>query len=119
MTPLYEYIYRHDGEVREVLDFINEYIINHFPNINASIKWRVPYYTGNKQIGYQNVLKNGKTVELNFIHARKFNSDIQKLLNFRGRKIVGGVQYTSLEDIIEDNFEKLIEEAIRVDIELN
>ena len=84
MTPLDEFIYRQPKAIREVLDFLNEYIPSLDPEIRTTIKWKVPYYMRRKSMCYMNVLKSGG-VELNFIRGYFFEKDKKKYLDFKKR----------------------------------
>ncbi|MDF1698807.1 MAG: DUF5655 domain-containing protein [Saprospiraceae bacterium] len=114
MTPVDQYIYSKPPDLRDLLDFLNVYILAFNEGFNVSLKWSVPYYKLNNLLCYVNVVKGNK-VELNFSKASLFQEELKGILEFRGRTVIGGVGYRSLEDVEEEILEILLLEAIRID----
>ena len=114
MTPIDEYIYKQPKAIREVLDFLNEHILSLDQEVKSTLKWKVPYYNRRQALCYLNVLKLGK-VELNFLKGYLFDSDKKHYLEFRNRKVVGGIILEDLENIDVEILDIVFEEALRLD----
>lgn len=54
-------------------------------------------------------------MELNFIRGHSFSDETKQYIDFRGRKLVGGILLSQLEDIDMEVFGLLMKEALRVD----
>ena len=114
MTPIDQYIFSKPVRLREVLDFLNEHILLFDTRIHATLKWKVPYYSGKGMLCYLNVTKDEK-VELNYAKGYLFHSEVKSLIEFRGRTVVGGLVYTDLSEINLDVLNVTLAEAIRID----
>jgi len=114
MTPIDQYIYAQPKGISDVLDFLNDHIQSIDPNINASLKWKVPFYKRRQSLCYLNVLKSGK-VELNFLKGYLFDSDKKQYLEFRKRTMVGGITLGNLENIDVEILDLVFSEALRLD----
>jgi len=109
------YIHDQKDSIREVLDYVHHLILHLAPTIDASIKWRIPYYTQHKGVLYLNPLKSNKgLVEVCFTRGRRFEYG-RHLLDYGTRKIVGGYTLQSLQDIDENELTLLVREALRLD----
>lgn len=114
MTPVEQYIFSKPDRIREVLDFLNEHILSFNTRIHATLKWKVPYYSGKGMLCYLNVTKDEK-VELNFAKGYLFQKEVKSLIQFRGRTVVGGIVYSDLSEINLDVLNVTLAEAIRID----
>jgi len=114
MTPVDQYIYSKPQHQKEVLDFLNVHILSLDDDIKCSLKWKVPYYNRNQAFCYLNVLKTGG-VELNFLKGFLFNPEYKHYLEFRNRKVVGGIIIDNIENIEVDILDVVFQEALRLD----
>lgn len=109
------YIWEQKEPTKSILDYLHHLMLHLAPDIEHTLKWKVPYYSSHKAILYINPIKKKKGgVEICFARARKFEKG-QELLDFKDRKTVGGYTVLSLEEINEDAINMLILEAVRVD----
>jgi hypothetical protein len=82
-------------------------------NLQAKIRFKIPFYYGRTWICYLNPLKNGK-IELVFIRGNELSND-QNILNHKDRKQVSGVEFENLADIKNCPIWDVIQEAILLD----
>lgn len=109
------YIWEQTEPLRSILDYLHHLILHQAPNVEHTIKWKVPFYSIHNAILYINsIKKKSGGVEICFARARRFENGAE-LLQFKNRKAVGGYIVQSLEDINEEALILLINEAIRVD----
>ena len=85
------------------------------PATQPTIKYKIPFYHRNKMICYINPLKKSG-VELTFIKGQLL-SDPHKILQFKNRKQIAGIEIQSIEDIIKKEVDEMINIAILKDEE--
>lgn len=112
MSPIEDFIYRHEGNQREVMVYFHR-LLTSFPTVTAAIKYRIPFYDQNTWVCYLNPLKNGK-VSLCFIRGYEL-SNTQGLLESKGRKQVLSIDFGRVSDIPEDAIREIINEALFLD----
>ncbi len=112
MNEVEDYIYRHEGEQRAVLLYLDQ-LFTRTLNLKSRLRYRIPFYDGQSWICYLNPLKKG-AVELAFIRGNEL-SNAQGLLEARGRKQVRGLILDRVSDIPEDLLYEVIQEAILLD----
>jgi len=109
------YIWEQEEPLRSILDYLHHLVLHLAPDIEHTIKWKVPYYSVFNAILYINpIKKKSGGVEICFARAKRFENGIE-LLDFKNRKAVGGYTVQSLECVNEEALTLLILEAIRVD----
>lgn len=107
------YIWEQDEPVKSILDYVHHLILHLMPEVDTTIKWKVPFYSKHQAVLYLNPLKNKKGVEVCFARGRSLTC--KNLLDFKDRKVVGGYKLTSLESINEEELRLLIIDAINCD----
>jgi hypothetical protein len=112
MSEIDEYIYGHEGSARKIMLYLHDLMCS-YPNIRAKISYKVPFYYGKSWICYLNPLKNG-AVEMAFPRGYEL-SNVQGLLDSKGRKMVKGIEFRALKEIPEDSLREIINEAIILD----
>jgi hypothetical protein len=95
-----------------IADYLHQLILSRNEKITCRIKWGIPVFTLTKDLIYINALKN--SVEFVIIRAHKFG-ELKSLLDFKNRKLVAGLTFSSLKEIDEAIIIALIDEAIEVD----
>jgi len=110
------YIWEQEEPVKSILDYVHHLILHLQPEINHTIKWKVPYYSLNQALLYMNPLKKELGVEVCFARGRAMKNNV--LLEFNKRKVVGGYKLKSLETINEEELQMLILNAIDCDYRL-
>jgi hypothetical protein len=112
MTEVQDYFYKFEGEQREIFMFLHELLLDEF-NLQAKIRYKIPFYFGKTWICYLNPLKkNG--VEFAFVRANELSNE-QGLLDFKDRKQVAGIELYTLADVPIDSIKEIINEAILLD----
>jgi len=95
-----------------VVDYLC-HLFSIYPGVSLKIRHRIPFVYGRTWICYLNVLRKGG-VELAFIRGHELD-DPFGMLQSRGRKMVRGVVFQSLEAIPEEPVRVLFETALRLD----
>lgn len=98
---------------RELSLQLYEHILS-FPNLQAKIRYKIPFFYGKSWICYLNPLKVGG-VEMAFLRANEL-SNIQGALDFKMRKQVAGITFQKLEDLNFDLITEILVEAIDLDM---
>ena len=81
--------------------------------LTQKMRYQLPFYFRNSWICYLNPLKNG-TLELAFTRANEFSQELN-LLDFKGRKQVGSLEFDELTEETISKIRFLMIEAIDLD----
>jgi hypothetical protein len=111
MDKIEEYIYNFEGEQREILLQLHNLLLS-FPHVVAKYKYKIPFYYRKSWICYLLANKDG-SVDLSFTRALELADD-NKLLDFRGRKMVASICISSIQDLNQEVI-ILIQEALLLD----
>ncbi len=112
MTSVEDFIYRHEGNQREVMLYFHD-LLTSFPTVTSAIKYRIPFYDQNTWVCYLNPLKNDK-VSLCFIRGYELSNE-QGILESKGRKQVLSVDFGCIDEIPKDAIREIINEALFLD----
>jgi hypothetical protein len=112
MTKAEEFIYHHEGQQREIMLYLHHALVNEF-NLTSKISYKIPFYYRKSWICYLNPTKDNK-VELAFTRGNEL-SNMNGLLEFKGRKQVAGMEFYQLKDIQKKAISEIIHEAILLD----
>ena len=112
MTEVEEIIYQYEGQQREIMLHLHHWLINDL-YLTSKPTFKNPGYYGKSWICYLNPTKKG-TVEFAFFRGNEL-SNIQGLLNSRGRKQVSSVEFETLKEIPIDTLTEIMHEAILLD----
>lgn len=112
MIEVEDYIIQFEGNQREVMLFFHHYLCNDF-NLKAKMRFKIPFYDARSWICYLNPIKKGK-VELVFIRGNEL-SNVQGLLQSKGRKQVSGIELEHLKDLPLQQISEILHEAILLD----
>lgn len=96
----------------QIMMLLHSYI-SALPNIQAKIRYKIPFYFQKSWICYLNPVKGGG-VELAFLRGREL-VDEGGLLSANGRKMVKGVTYQNVEDVSFESLEPVLLEALILD----
>jgi hypothetical protein len=111
MNPAEEYILNQPEPYRSILMHIQVIIEHAIPDVDLKYKWRIPcYYLGETPICYLNASHKKQFVDVAFWHSA-YLSKFDAHLVSENRKVVKSLRYTSLEDIDDDLFIAILEEA--------
>ncbi|MBT8327234.1 MAG: DUF1801 domain-containing protein [Bacteroidia bacterium] len=116
MSSVIDYIYNQKGSQHELFLMLHNFI-SEYSEIEASLKYKIPFYAKEKVICYLNPVKP-IGVELVFWNALKMKDSLP-LLDMKKRKWFAGITYRNLEDIDFDVLDKMIKEAIKCDSQYN
>jgi len=112
MTKVEDYIYQFEGSQREVMLYLHNLLTNDL-NLTEKIRFKIPFYYGRSWICYLNPIKNGK-IEFAFVRGNEL-SNIQGILDNKGRKQVFGIEFEKVSDIPVREINEIIQEAILLD----
>lgn len=111
MIEVENFIYKHEGDQREILLYLHHLFIDF--DLSTKIRYKIPFYYGKTWICYLNPIKKGG-IELVFIRGNEL-SNSQGLLDNKGRKQVAGLEIFNVKDIPQETLREVIHEAILLD----
>ncbi len=106
------FIYKQKGKQHELLLLLHNFITG-YDNIQASLKYGIPFYSLTKPICYLNPQKKGG-VELVFWNAAKMKKSLQ-ILDMKNRKWMAGITYTDISNLDFELLDEMIQESISAD----
>ncbi len=112
MTAVEDFIYTYEGNQRAVMLHLHNLLSGEM-NLVAKIRFKVPFYYKKSWICYLNPRKNG-LVEFSFLRGNEL-SNVQGLLQSKGRKQVFSITFENLADIPEKTINEIIQEALLLD----
>ena len=112
MDSVIQFIEGQSENRKPIMYLIHELMLE-VPGMTTKIAYRIPFYYRNKWVAYLNPIKPDG-VELVFTQGFRMPNE-NGLLNDRGRKIVSGVSYQTVEEIQLEPLLEILDEAIRVD----
>jgi len=111
MTQVENFIYEHEDIQREIMLYFHELLIG--LNLNAKLKYKIPFYYGRSWICYLNPKKNNY-VELAFVRGNELSNE-QGLLSNKGRKQVYSIEFEEIAKIPIELINEIIYEALLLD----
>lgn len=115
MSPVEDFIYRHEGSQLELLQYFHGLLSEEF-NLEPKIRFGIPFYYRKHWICYLNPVQPGK-IELAFLRGNEL-SNIQGILESKKRKMVKGVEFLQMTNQGETLIREIIHEAILLDSEV-
>jgi len=112
MPTIEDYIYRHEGKQRDILQELHQLLTEDL-NLEAKLRYKIPFYYNRSWICYLNAQKEGG-VELAFTRGNELSND-QGLLDDKGRKQVMSIQIDELKQIHDPMLLEVWQEAILLD----
>lgn len=109
MNACTDYIYEQEEPIQSIMLELHE-LLTALPEISCKIRFKIPFYYRKSWVCYLNPLKN-KSVELVFIHGGRL-SNVQGILHSKGRKMVAGITFSSVEEINADAVIEIMAEAM-------
>ena len=107
-----EFIAQREGAQREVFDYFHNLLARQL-ELEAKIRFKVPFYYRKSWICYLNPLKHGG-IEWAFLRGNEL-SNVQGLLDAKGRKQVMGIDIMNLSDLPLQTSLEILQEAILLD----
>lgn len=112
MTDTEHFIYQFDGSQKDIMLFFDRLLTADF-GLRGKISYTIPFYYNKSWICYLNPLKHG-AIELAFTRGNEL-SNVQGLLQSKGRKQVSGIELADLSTIPQKAIEQIIHEAVLLD----
>lgn len=112
MESVEAYIEQQADALSPLLWRLHERLMEH-PDMAAKIRYRIPFYYGQSWICYLNPQKKGG-LEVAFLRANEL-TEVQDLLDFKGRSQVAGLTLHQLSDLDNPILDLVIQEAILLD----
>ncbi len=112
MTEVEDFIYNYEGSQREIMLYIHN-LLSFELNLTDKIRFKIPFYYRKSWICYLNPGKNN-CIEFSFLRGNEL-SNIQGLLDSKGRKQVYSIELTKLSEIPMKELTEIIQEAILLD----
>jgi len=112
MNKIAYFIDNFEGEQRKMLEYFHEILIS-FPTVTCKIRYKIPFYDQNKWFCYLNPIKPDK-IALCFLRGNEL-SNVQGILESKGRKIVSSVEFSSVHEIPKNAIREIINEALILD----
>ncbi len=112
MSEVEHFIYELNGAQREIMMLLHKLLSEEF-GLQDKIRYRVPFYYGRSWICYLNPIKK-ESVELAFLRANELSNDLN-LLDFKDRKQVAGITYSTAQEVNFDLLRVVLLEAIALD----
>lgn len=112
MKPVDEYFFNQNEPYQSIMLYVRSVILNTLPEVVERYSYRIPFYNiGKKPMLYLNILKGKDYVDVAFVHGVLLEKDFPVLKNDNNRKQVRSIQLKSIEDLDQQNFEKLLHAA--------
>ncbi|MGB0167350.1 MAG: hypothetical protein ACPF8V_10910 [Luteibaculum sp.] len=86
------------------------------PGVRCEMKYGLPFFLKNSWVCYINPLKEGG-LELAFPRAYQLSNE-EGIIDFKGRKQVGGIYIGGISDLSNPKIYRVIQEAILLDQQL-
>ena len=112
MADVQSFIERHEGQQRLILEYFRNVFVEELGLIEK-IRFKIPFFFNRSWICYLNPVKNNG-IDLSFLRGNEL-SNVQGLLEARGRVQVRSVTFYNLEDISRSLIDEIIQEAILLD----
>lgn len=112
MNPVEDFIYQLEGEQRALLLYLHHILTTEL-NLEAKIRYKIPFYYGKRWICYLNPTKDNK-IDLSFIYGNQLSNE-QGLLESRGRKQVCSITLDAVKNIPIETLYEILQEAILLD----
>jgi len=112
MNPIEDFIYGYDGEQRDMLLYLHQWLHQQL-DLDPKIRYKIPFYYKKSWICYINPIKeNG--IELAFTRGNEL-SNVQNILESKGRKQIRGINLYAMSEIPVKLLEEIMQEAILLD----
>lgn len=112
MTEVQDFILTHEGNQKEIMLFIHEYMMAQ-PQVTAKLRYKIPFYYRKTWICYLNPRKDN-SIEFCFIRGRELSNE-QGIIEAKGRKMIKSINLTNLKDLPQEPLFEVIQEALLLD----
>ena len=112
MKTVEHFVLGYDGEQKAIISYLHHLLtVEH--DLIPKIRYNIPFYYRKSWICYINPLKNNG-VELAFLKGHLLSNE-HGLLDQKDRKIVSGISYFQVSDILDKDLNPIVQEAIILD----
>ena len=112
MITVTDFILNREGAQRELLQTLHDWLAGDL-GLTPKIRYQIPFYYGRTWICYLSP-RGPQDVELAFTRGNELSNE-QDLLDFRDRKQIAGVVFSTADDIDWPALTELTQEAILLD----
>jgi len=115
MDAVNAYILEKEGAQQALLQYFH-HLLSAQPGVYSRIRYKIPFYYRKSWFCYLNPIKKGG-IELAFLRGNELSNE-QGMLDFRGRKQVGGIIFYEPDEVPESIVMEIIQEALLLDEEI-
>lgn len=110
-----DYIIDQPEPAGTVMGYFHDYLMSTYPQLTCTMKYDIPFYTGQYWICYLNPQKKGLGgIELCFTRGIELSNE-DGVLKSRGRKQISGIVVIDIKKAPIDAIKRTIAEAILLD----
>lgn len=118
MNPVESYITDYPNEeIQLLLHETHHFLMQNVPQVQAAIKWKVPFYTYIKPLCYLNVPKTKDKIYIGFHKAHLMSEQYPNLLA-EGRTQIKAYYIHQIDDIFTEELSLILQEAMLVNEQL-
>lgn len=115
MKPVDEYFINQKEPHQSIMLYVRSVILNTLPEVIERYSYKIPFYNiAKKPMVYLNILKGKDYVDVAFVQGILLEEKFPVLKNDNKRKQVRSIQLKSLEDLDQENFVELLNEASKL-----
>lgn len=112
MNAILTYIHSKPAAQSALLQHLHQIVSQH-PKIQGKISYSLPCYKIKSPVCHLNPFKDG-SVEIVFWRARELSNE-SGVLDFKDRKRMAGITYSSIEEVDEEVLNQVLHEAYLLD----
>ncbi len=112
MRDFESFIDHSEGKQRDLYLFLHHFFTVKI-GMSCKLRFKIPFYDHKSWVCYVNPIKK-KGVELVFLQGKKL-SNVQGVLDARGRKQVAGIYLNEISEIDESILYEIVQEALLID----
>ena len=112
MKPVDAYFLNQKEPYQSIMLYVRSIILNTLPEVEERYSYKIPFYNmGKKPMMYLNILKGKDYVDVCFVQGILLEEQFTVLKNDNKRKQVRSIQLKTIEDLDQENFVALLQEA--------
>ena len=109
MNPAEEYIFRQREPHQSIMIHVRSVLLSSLDQIEEKFNFSVPFYHYKKKpFVYLNILRKQDFVDVAFVKGVQLEDEFPHLRNYKNRKTVRSLQYSTLEDVDEQVLRRII-----------
>lgn len=112
MNPVEQHILNQKEPFQSLMLYVRSVIKKTLPEVNEKLSYKIPFYNFSKRpMIYLNVLKGTEFLDVAFVQGFLLQENFPELKDYKNRKNVRSIQIKSIEQLVEQQFVKLLLEA--------